>query len=87
MARLFRNGVPCDADIAVSSHDPGMFGMAAHHLDRTSLSNVTIIHNGQAWRALRKTFHTQGRSIRIECTKLREIPEVQEMLLADLILN
>lgn len=87
MARLFRNGVPCDADIVTYVREPGMFGMAAHHLDRTSLSNVTIIHNGQAWRALRKTFHTQGRYIRIDCTKLREIPEVQEMLLADLILN
>lgn len=87
MARLFRNGVPCDADIVVSSRDPGMFGMAAYHLERTSLSNVTIIHNGQAWRALRKTTHTQGRNIQLECTKLREVPEVQEMLLTDMILN
>ena len=87
MARLFRNGVPCDADIVVHARSPGVFGMSAHHLKHTSLRNVTIIHNGQAWRVLRKTFHTQGRNILINCTKLRETPEVQEMLLADLILN
>ena len=87
MARLFRNGVPSDADLVTYTGDKGRFGMAAHRLEHTALRDVTIVHNGEAWRALRKTFHSQGRNIIISCTKLREIPEVQEMLLADLILQ
>ena len=87
MARLFRNGVPSDADLISYTGDKGMFGMAASHLEDTALRDVIIVHNGEAWLALRKTFHAQGRNIIISCTKLREIPEVQEMLLADLILQ
>lgn len=87
MARLFRNGVPCDADIVTHEKRFGVFGMAAHHLNLTALRDVTIIEEGVAWRALRKTFHSQGRNILVSCTKVCETPEIQQMLLADMILN
>lgn len=87
MARLFRNGVPSDAHVVKHPKDVGRFGMAAFHLVQTALRDVVIIDEGQAWRALRKTYHSQNRNIFISCTKLRETPDVQEMLLTDLILQ
>lgn len=87
MARLFRHGVPCDADVVKHRGGYGNYGMASHHLEHTSLSNVVIVDDGQAWRALRKTYHTQGRNIILECTPLRATDVIQEILLADMLLN
>lgn len=87
MARLFRNGVPCDADVIKHKGVCGVFGMSAHHLELTSLSNVVIVDGGLAWRVLRKRFHSQGHNIILECTQLRLNAETQELILADMILS
>lgn len=96
MPRLFIRHKPVDCTVTVGASSPHMFlvrrDVLADHrirLDAYLLdcAYICIAHDGHIWAARSFGAHPESSIVRIQCVKMEDQPCVQEMLLADLILN
>lgn len=96
MARLFIRHKPVDCTVQVALSSPHLFlvrrdiltyygiRLDAYLLD---CAYVCIAHDGKIWAARSFGAHPESSIVRIQCVPMDDQPCVQEMLLADMILN
>lgn len=96
MARLFIRHKPVDCTVQPGVRAPHVFivrrlVLSEHgiHLDEYLLGcvYVCIVHEGVVWAARSFHSHQDTSLVRVLCSKLEDQQCVQEMLLADMILN
>lgn len=95
MARLFIKHQPVECEVSVG-HRQGSFNIKKQILvdaNLTLLPNtldvayVCVVHEASVWAARNFMIHNSSTMVQLTCVKMEDQPCVQEMLLADMILN
>jgi hypothetical protein len=96
MARLFIRHEPVDCHVQPGLRAPHVFVVRRLSLTNNGISldsylndcvYVCIVHEGVVWAARSLHSHEDTSLVRILCSKLEDQPCVQQMLLADMLLN